>query len=69
GLCVPPEDPIQPDMTYIVSAGLPERSMMHFRLASTAVNARMPLLGRTVVHEEGLALITEWIESIDPPCP
>jgi len=48
---------------------LPERSMMHFRLASTAVNARMPLLGRTVVHEEGLALITEWIESIDPPCP
>ena len=28
----------------------------------------MPLLGRTVIHEEGLALIKEWIEELDYTC-
>jgi hypothetical protein len=43
--------------------------MMVYRVASTAVDVRMPLLGRTVVHEEGLALIQQWIASIPEPCP
>ncbi|MEZ4758844.1 MAG: hypothetical protein R2810_03515 [Flavobacteriales bacterium] len=53
-------------MTYIVSAGLPERSMMRFRLAST-VNARMPLLERTVVEEARPD--REWIPKHRSPCP
>jgi uncharacterized repeat protein (TIGR03806 family) len=68
GVCVPPEDVLLPALTNIVTSGNPGRSMMHYRLASTDESVRMPLLGRTLVHEEGLALITAWIESLDPPC-
>lgn len=68
GVCVPPEDPIAPGLTYIVAAGNANRSMLHHRIASTAENVRMPLLGRTLVHEEAVALFTEWINAMDPPC-
>jgi hypothetical protein len=43
--------------------------MMHLRLSSTDGSVRMPLLGRTLVHREGLAVINEWISSLGPPCP
>lgn len=68
GLCVPPDEEVIPALTHIVNAGNPGRSVMHYRLASTEEAVRMPLLGRTVVHEEGLALITQWIESLTTPC-
>jgi hypothetical protein len=29
---------------------------------------RMPLLGRTEIHTEGVALIEQWINSLSP-CP
>lgn len=69
GLCVAPHDQIAPGVSHIVAAGRPDRSMMAHRVASTAVDVRMPLLGRTLVHEEGLQLIETWIASLDPPCP
>lgn len=68
GVCVEPEEEVIPALTHIVSSGNPGRSMMHYRLASTDESVRMPLLGRTVVHDEGLALITAWIESLENPC-
>ena len=68
GVCVPPDDPISPLLTHVVSAGNPERSMLYYRLNSTDEAERMPLLGRTVVHAESVALIREWIESLTPPC-
>jgi hypothetical protein len=43
--------------------------MMHYRLSETDETVRMPLLGRTVVHEEGLELVREWIESLPGTCP
>ncbi len=69
GVCVLPDDPIDPAMTHIVAAGDTARSMMHLRLGATDASVRMPLLGRTIVHREGLALIDEWINSLGPPCP
>ncbi len=69
GVCVEPQDPIAPGITHIVAAGNAARSMVHYRLATNAVDERMPLLGRSVIHEEGLQLITDWIDSLDPPCP
>lgn len=69
GLCVAPHDPIQPDQLHIVSAGRPDRSMMVHRVAATHEAVRMPLLGRTVVHDEALSLIQDWIASLSPPCP
>ncbi len=68
GVCVPPDDPIGSGQTHIVASGNPARSMMYYRLSSTDEAVRMPLLGRTLVHEEGLALIEEWINGLSPPC-
>lgn len=68
GVCVPPEDQIDPAYTYIVAASNPNRSMLFHRITSTAEDVRMPLLGRTLVHEEAVDLIEAWINSISPPC-
>ena len=38
-------------------------------LNTTNEAERMPLLGRSVIHEEGVALIEEWINQLSPPCP
>jgi len=42
---------------------------MHFRLSSVNENNRMPLLGRTIVHDEGIALLNQWISSLNQTCP
>lgn len=68
GVCVPPEDLIDPSYIYIVAAGHTNRSMLYHRLTSTAEDVRMPLLGRTLVHEEAVDLFTEWINTLSPPC-
>ena len=69
GVCVEPEDPIDPNYPYIVASGNVPRSMLWYRISSTAEEVRMPLLGRTVVHEEAKALLEEWINTLSPPCP
>lgn len=68
GVCVVPEEPLLPAHSHIVAPSNLERSVLHFRLASTEVAERMPLLGRTVVHEEALQLIEQWITSLQQPC-
>ncbi len=69
GVCVPPDDPLLPQHTFIVARGNTARSLLHYRAASVDEAERMPLLGRTLVHDEGLALISDWINSLSPACP
>lgn len=69
GECVAPDDPIAEGQTHIVSRGNAARSMLYYRLNTTNEAERMPLLGRSVIHEEGVALIEEWINQLSPPCP
>lgn len=68
GVCVDTEDMQDfPDaLSKIVSPGSTERSMMYYRLNTTDEAYRMPLHGRTVIHEEGIALIRDWINSLTP---
>lgn len=54
---------------YDVVPGDPGHSILPYRLASTDPKVMMPELGRSVVHEEGLALIREWIASLSGGCP
>ena len=68
GICVEPDETPLPQYTHIVSRGNIERSVMHFRLNTTDETVRMPLLGRTLIHEEAVLLIEQWINSLDPPC-
>ncbi|ESU27001.1 hypothetical protein FLJC2902T_23420 [Flavobacterium limnosediminis JC2902] len=68
GICVAPQENIDNSLTYIITKGNSQRSVMHFRMSSVNEATRMPLLGRTIVHEEGVQLIQDWIDSLDPAC-
>jgi len=69
GICVPPDEVINPSLTYIVAKKNPLRSVMSYRIKSVNPSQRMPLLGRTVQHQEAVALIDEWINAMDTECP
>jgi len=42
----------------------PEQSIMIFRLESVKPQERMPELGRTLIHKEGVELIKQWIKTL-----
>lgn len=51
-----------------VVPGDPDRSITMFRIETNDPAAMMPELGRAVAHEEGVALIREWIEKMEGGC-
>jgi len=67
GVCVEPDTQIA-GTSHIVAPGNIEASVLRFRLASIEEQNRMPLLGRTLKHEEGVRLIEEWINSLEEGC-
>jgi uncharacterized repeat protein (TIGR03806 family) len=69
GVCVNADEPISSSLEKIVSPGNYNKSVMHFRLSSVDESNRMPLLGRTIVHDEGVALVEQWINSLNQTCP
>lgn len=46
---------------YGIVPGKPSESILLFRMESNDPGIRMPELGRQLMHEEGVALIREWI--------
>jgi len=54
---------------YAIHPGKPDESFLVFRMQSTDPGIMMPTLGRVSVHEEGVALIRQWIEQMDMPPP
>lgn len=50
---------------FDVVPGEADQSILTHRMNSTAVGVAMPELGRTTVHKEGVALIREWINSME----
>lgn len=66
GICVTPDENIGNGLSKIVAPGNPVRSALNFRVNSTDEATRMPLLGRSIVHEEAAQLIEEWINSLAP---
>ena len=68
GVCVVPDEFPLPQHTHIVSSDNIPRSVMHYRLNTTDETLRMPLLGRTIIHEEAVQLIEQWISNLSPPC-
>lgn len=68
GVCVNTQDMqnFAPALSKIVTPGNVNRSMMYHRINTTNEAFRMPLHGRTIIHEEGVALITQWINSLQP---
>jgi uncharacterized repeat protein (TIGR03806 family) len=52
------------NLLYDIVPGKPTESILHYRMNSHDPGVMMPELGRTVIHQEGVALIREWIKSI-----
>ncbi|WP_188362389.1 hypothetical protein [Flavobacterium orientale] len=66
GICVPPDENINDIMSFIVTPNNIERSVLHFRMNTTDEALRMPIVGRSVIHKEGVELIEQWIETLNP---
>ncbi|HTO16035.1 MAG TPA: hypothetical protein VLZ83_09695 [Edaphocola sp.] len=66
GVCVTPDEQINQDLKYIIMPKRTDASVMYYRLNTTDASVKMPLLGRSIVHEEGVELMKEWINSLNP---
>jgi uncharacterized repeat protein (TIGR03806 family) len=66
GVCVVPDENIGEQLKYIIMPQHPEHSEMYYRLSSTDAGVRMPLLGRSIVHKEGVELLRQWINTLTP---
>ncbi|GAB5488898.1 MAG: hypothetical protein Pars2KO_24680 [Parasphingorhabdus sp.] len=49
---------------FSIKPGHPEESIMVYRLKSLDPGVAMPEVGRSLVHDEGVALLSEWIDSL-----
>lgn len=50
---------------YDIEPGKPDASILVYRMESTDPGIMMPEIGRKLVHQEGVALIREWIEEME----
>lgn len=49
-----------------IEPGRPDASILAYRMASSEPGVMMPELGRTLTHDEGLALVRDWIAGMKP---
>lgn len=68
GVCIPPDEGLNEGLGDIIIPGDARNSVLHFRINSTDESTRMPLLGRSIVHTEGVELIEEWINELNNTC-
>jgi uncharacterized repeat protein (TIGR03806 family) len=55
------------DLETDLVPGRPDSSIIAYRMASTEPGVMMPELGRSVTHDEGLALVREYIARMQKP--
>jgi uncharacterized repeat protein (TIGR03806 family) len=67
GICLPPLFTI-PDNPYVINAGDASHSELMYRINTNEGSEMMPIIGRTIIHEEGVALMREYINSLPNPC-
>lgn len=51
---------------YSIVPGKPDESIMIYRMSSTEPDVAMPELARSVIHDDGVQLISDWIASLPP---
>jgi parallel beta-helix repeat protein len=71
GLCNSPESagPGAGGLDYDLVPGDPDASIIVFRMLHNEAQIKMPELSRSIVHEEGVALVSDWIASLPGSCP
>ena len=50
--------------TYVIEPGNADESILTYRMNTSEINARMPEIGRELIHQEGVQLIKDWINSL-----
>ena len=68
GVCVEPDTDLNEGLGHIIEPGDARNSVLFFRINSIESAARMPLLGRTLRHNEGVDLVEEWINELNIDC-
>ncbi len=68
GVCVQADEVISPTLQKLITPGNYNKSILHYRLNTNDESERMPLLGRTIVHDEGIALVRDYILSLTQTC-
>lgn len=68
GVCVAPNHAIPGFSGRLVTPGDINRSMVYYRMTTDEPAYRMPMLGRSIPHDEAIALVAEWINSVQG-CP
>lgn len=51
-------------LLYGIVPGKPDESILQYRIESVHPGVMMPELGRSVTHEEGVALVRQWIKEM-----
>jgi parallel beta-helix repeat protein len=54
------------DLDFDIVPGNSGESIMIFRMDSNKLGVAMPELGRSITHPEGIELIADWIDTMDP---
>ncbi|MFT3794012.1 hypothetical protein [Flavobacterium sp.] len=67
GVCMVPTAQIDGG-PFVINGGRADQSEMIIRMGSTEESVMMPIIGRTIVHEEGVQLISDWINSLSTEC-
>jgi uncharacterized repeat protein (TIGR03806 family) len=65
GVCVESGFYINSGISQVVHPGDTDKSALFFRINSIEEQYKMPILGRTMRHNEGIQLIEEWINSLN----
>lgn len=53
---------------FDIMPGNPDASILLYRMQSLRAKEMMPEIGRAVIHEEGIALVREWLASLKGDC-
>lgn len=56
------------DLRYAIVPGHPIESILLYRMRSEKPDEMMPELGRSLIHEEGIELISHWIAQMPGAC-
>ena len=66
GVCVATSDlqDFPTELSSVVTPQNVDQSMLFYRINTTNESYRMPLHGRTLIHQEGVLLIKDWINSL-----
>lgn len=71
GACLPPNiniTDLAPEASHIIYPGNNIKSVIYQRMNTRIERIKMPMIGRESIHEEGVALVSQWINSLEGEC-